>query len=361
MFLFREVRQSDLADLELLAARLNTLNLPANTETLKKIIAKSHDSFCEKNEGTQGEFVFVLRDIEKDRVIGTCMIIAQHGTYERPAVYFNQRKEERYSPHLQRHFIHQLLELSFNYDGPTEIGGLILHPDYRGHALRLGKLLAFVRFLYMGMRPELFRDEVVAELLPPLNEDGTSSLWDALGYQFTGIDYMQADKLSRENVDFIRRLFPTHPIYITLLPNNVKERIGAVGKPTLPVKKMLESIGFEYDQSIDPFDGGPTFRVRVRDCEAIRRVSWETFLGKYEGADSDGMALIGFEYGTEDQRMKALKSDGEEHVRFRAAFGAYKRTPHGIAFHGKDVDNLRMEIGEKIGFLPFTGPDLHPL
>ncbi len=347
MFLLREVRPSDISDLEELASRLNTLNLPANSETLKRIIKKSRDSFGKKTSGTEGEYVFVLRDVPADRVIGTAMIIAQHGTYERPAVYFGIRTEERYSPHLKRHFVHQLLELQFNYDGPTEIGGLILHPDFRGHDLRLGKLLSFVRFLYIGMRPDRFRDEIVAELLPPLNKDGTSSLWDALGYQFTGIDYLQADKLSRENVDFIRRLFPSTPIYTSLLPEKVRNLIGSVGEPTQPVKRMLERIGFRYDHSIDPFDGGPTFRVRTQSCLATQQVSWETFIGKYEGSDPDGKAMIGFEYDDENEIE-------EEKVRFRATFGDYKRTPHGIAFISEGIDFLKMQPGDRIGFLPFT-------
>ncbi len=355
MFLLREVRPSDLADLEELASRLNTLNLPANRETLQKIIKKSRESFGKDTNGTEGEYVFVLRDVEADRVIGTAMIIAQHGTYQRPAVYFGVRKEERYSPHLDEHFVHELLELTFNYDGPTEIGGLILHPDFRGHDLRLGKLLSFVRFLYIGMRSERFRDEIVAELLPPLNDDGTSGLWDALGHKFTGMDYLRADKLSRENVDFIRRLFPSTPIYASLLPQEVRELIGSVGKPTLPVKRMLERIGFCYDNSIDPFDGGPTFRVRTQNCTATNRVTWETFIGEYEGNDPDGQAMIGFEY---DEKAE---TPNPEMVRFRSTYGNYKRTPQGIAFTSKGISYLRLQPGDKIGFLPFNGKDLQSL
>lgn len=348
MFLLREVRPADIEDLESLAARLNTLNLPANRDYLEKLIAKSRIGFGEKPLGETAEYVFVLRDLDLDKVIGTCMIIAQHGTFERPAVYFQTREEQRYAPSIKRHFKHRVLQLAFDYSGPTEIGGLILHPEYRGHKLKLGKLLAFVRFLYIGMHTERFRDEIVAELLPPLREDGTSALWDALGKHFTGLDYMSADKLSREDVDFIRRLFPNSPIYTSLLPDHVQELIGTVGEPTLPVEKMLERIGFAWDGSIDPFDGGPTFRVRTRDCEATRRVQWETFAGKYEGNDPDGWAMIGFEY------------EGKS-VRFRSTYGPYKRTDDGIEFFSEGMDILRMNPGDQFGFLPFSGPGLFDL
>jgi len=349
MFLLREVRPSDLEELEQLAARLNTLNLRADRATLQRQIAASRQSFGQKFEDpSDREYIFVLRDLDSDRVVGTCMIIAQHGTYDRPAVYFNVVREEKYSSTLQKHFTHQLLQLTFNYDGPTEIGGLILHPDYRGHELRLGKLLSFVRFLWIGMHPELFREELVAELLPPLNDDGTSELWNALGRNFTGLDYMAADQLSRENVEFIRSLFPFTPLYTALLPASVREQIGKVGEPTKPVAKMLTGIGFSWDRSIDPFDGGPTFRATTRSYEAVRRVSWETFANIYDGDETDGIAMIGFEY---DSRL----------VRFRATYGPYLRTDDGVLFYSEGVGNLRMEPGDRFGFLPFTGPGLDPL
>jgi arginine N-succinyltransferase len=35
----------------------------------------------------------------------------------------------------------------------------------------------------------VFRDRVLSELLPPLEADGTSKLWEALGRRFTGLTY----------------------------------------------------------------------------------------------------------------------------------------------------------------------------
>ena len=169
MMLLREVKPADLDKLYLLAERLNTVNLPADRDRLLKIIAKSQDSFGGRYESIQDrEYVFVMVDPVPDKIIGSCMIIAQHGTYERPAVYFDERKVQKYSSTLSKHFIHQTLQLTFDYDGPTEIGGLILDPQYRNHELKLGKLLSFVRFLYIGMHRDWFRDRIVAELLPPL-------------------------------------------------------------------------------------------------------------------------------------------------------------------------------------------------
>lgn len=347
MFLLREVRPSDLDDLFELAKRLNTLNLPADRDVLKKRIEYSRASFGGRfDDPAQGEYIFVLRDLEADKVIGTCMIISKHGTFERPAVYFKVNEVQKYSTTISRHFIHQTLQLHFDYRGPTEIGGLILHPDYRGHKLKLGKLLSYVRFLYIGMHPNLFEDELVAELLPELNADGTSELWEHLGRHFTGLDYTTADKMSRENIEFIRSLFPFEPIYTSLLPSEVQAKIGKVGPPTKPVEKMLKAIGFVYDNSIDPFDGGPTFRARTQNCDPIQRTTRETFVDVLpDDLPADGLALVGWEHDT-------------KLVRFRAALGEYRRVADGVEFRSIAVEKLRVEPGNQVGFLPLSGPGL---
>ena len=91
-----------------------------------------------------------------------------------------------------------------------------------------------VRFLYIARHRAAFRDEVLSELMPPLEEDGRSLLWEALGRHFTGLSYQEADRLSRENKEFIRTLFPQDPIYASLLPASAQALIGQVG-PTWPI------------------------------------------------------------------------------------------------------------------------------
>jgi arginine N-succinyltransferase len=45
-----------------------------------------------------------------------------------------------------------------------------------------------------------------------------------------------------------------------------------VGKETKPVKKMLESIGFKYKKQVDPFDGGPHYRAKLKDIKVIKNM-----------------------------------------------------------------------------------------
>lgn len=352
MILLREVKPQDIDRLFTLAERLNTLNLPADRARLERIIAKSQASFGERDPDLpEREYVMVMVEPNIDQIIGSCMIIAQHGTFTRPSVYFRVQQEQMYSSTLGKHFIHQVLQLTFDYEGPTEIGGLILDPAWRGHTLKLGKILSFVRFLYIGMHRTWFRDHIVAELLPPLREDGGSDLWDHVGANFTGLDYMTADRISRENIEFVRGLFPSNPLYTSMLPAKVRAQIGQVGEPTRPVQKMLSELGFRYDYSIDPFDGGPTYKVRTDDCEPVRRTRLLPFAGWLDAEDHhDGVGLLGFDLTREHE------------VRWRAAFVEYAITEdQGVRVRGVGLDRLLLEPGDHVGLLPLTGPRLRSL
>jgi arginine N-succinyltransferase len=271
-FVLRDVAPGDLDDLTATAVHLDSVNLPNDREALARIIERSAQSFSGQLPKADRCFVFVARDEVKGRVVGTSMIFAQHGSRRSPHVYFDVIEEERYSETLDRHFSHRLLRIGYNYKGLTEIGGLVVRPEYRGHAQQLGRLLACVRFLYMGVHRAVFCDEVVSELMPPLEPDGTSLLWESLGRRFTGLTYQEADALSRQNKEFIRTLFPQDPLYATLLPANVQALIGEVGPETKGVERMLRAVGFEYAHRIDPFDGGPHFHARTDHISLVREV-----------------------------------------------------------------------------------------
>ncbi len=261
------------ASLCTLARFLDTVNLPDDPAALEEVLLTSERSFRgEIPDPKRREYVFVLWDREADQAVGTSMVIGQLGRRDAPYIYFDVRKEEKYSATLDRHFIHTILASRYSYDGPTEIGGLVVHPGYRRRVERLGTLISYVRFLFIAMRRGDMRDEVLAELLPPLEPDGTSHLWEAIGRRFTGLTYREADRLSKRNKEFIRGLFPDH-VYATLLSEEAQRSIGEVGAQTRGVEKMLRRIGFRYAERIDPFDGGPHFLARTDDITLLQRSS----------------------------------------------------------------------------------------
>jgi arginine N-succinyltransferase len=277
-FFIRDVTPFDLDGLFAVAEHLDSVNLPHDRQVLERQIDRSQKSFSGVLDVFQREYLFVLLEREEgagpsfsERVLGTSMIHAQHGTRKAPHIFFDVMTDERYSETLDRHFVHQVLRIGYNYNGPTEIGGLILMPAYRGHEMSLGKWLSYVRFLYLSQHRALFRDEVLSELLPPLQDDGTSLLWEHLGRHFTGLSYQQADRISQTNKEFIRTLFPSEPMYTCLLPQHVQSMIGQVGPETRGVEKMLRRIGFQYAYRVDPFDGGPHFTAPTDEVKLVAR------------------------------------------------------------------------------------------
>lgn len=277
MFRIRNVKETDLDDVFELSKLQVFLNLPANKEELRKKIINSLASFKLPSQNLENNYyLFVLEDLTKNKVIGVSMIHGKHGTENEPHFYLRVSREHKFSTTINTGFIHGTLKLGTESDGWTEIGGLILDPEYRGNKLKLGKQLSFVRFLFIAMNPSLFTTNIHCELMPPFDENGKSPLWEAIGRRFMNMNYDDADRLSRENKEFILSLYPSDTIYETLLPLHARNAIGKVGKSTLPVKKMIEGIGFKYMNEVDPFDGGPHYRCPQKEIKPIK----EKFFGK---------------------------------------------------------------------------------
>lgn len=339
MFVLRDARKNDLDGLIRLAKILNTVNLPDDEDRLQDVLDRAVKSFSGAVENPwEREYLFVCEDTKKKKIVGTSMIIAQHGTKNTPHLYFEVSEDQRYSTTLDRHFNHTALRLRRDFDGPTEIGGLVLDPTYRGSEEKIGKQLSYVRFLFIAMNRKWFRRRLLAELLPPLLEDGKSLLWEHLGRHFTGLEYTEADHISRHNKEFIVNLFPQGEIYATTLPKEVQDVIGQVGENTKGVQKMLERIGFEYSHRIDPFDGGPHFECETNAVSIIN----DTKRANVEIRDD----LIG-------DRMVVGRFDPESKDRFRSVTCEAQQLSRKLLLSAKDAEALDVSNGDVVYALPF--------
>ncbi|MGV3621322.1 MAG: arginine N-succinyltransferase [Archangium sp.] len=340
MLLLRDVGRGDLSGLKRLAVTLNSVNLPNNEKVLRGLIKKSVDSFSGKIENPfEREYLFVLEDLRNKTIIGTSMIIAQHGTKDAPHIYFQVTQAEHYSASIDAHFRHKVLSIGYNYDGPTEIGGLVVDPPHRSGPEKPGKQLSFVRFMFMALHRERFRDRVLAELLPPLMEDGRSLLWESIGKKFTGLDYPEADKLSRKNKEFIKELFPASDIYTSLFPANAQKIIGEVGPNTAGVKRMLERIGFRYVDHIDPFDGGPHFEANLAEVSLIRH--YRTGVIGKEPFEMEGPEVL----------VGVAREKGPN--RFRAVRTQVRWEDQTVFLPKAARELLKVKVGERVSVIPF--------
>jgi len=273
MYTLRSASLDDLDDLYELSQLMLFINLPPDREIIKSKIESSILAFTNPSKNLwENYYLFVLEDIEAKRIIGASMIHAQHGTEDEPHYYFSVSQESKFSRTLNTGFIHGTLKLGLDTNGPSEIGGLILHPQFRKSDKKLGKQLSFVRFLYMGMNKQRFKENIHSELMPPFDSEGHAPLWEAIGRRFLNMEYHDADILSRSNKEFILSLFPADTIYLTLLPIEARNAVGNVGESTVPVKKMLEGIGFKYTNEVDPFDGGPHYRANMKEIKPVKEM-----------------------------------------------------------------------------------------
>lgn len=338
MFVLREVSSEDLDGLHAVARHLDTVNLPDDRAVLEKLIEQSRRSFSGQLDVFKREYLFVLEDTERKQVIGTSMIHAQHGTRRSPHIFFDVLQDERYSETLDRHFVHRVLRIGYNYNGPTEIGGLVLMPEYRRNPLALGKWLSYVRFLYIGLHRSAFRDEVLSELLPPLEPDGSSVVWEAIGRHLTGMDYQEADRISQTNKEFIRALFPAEPIYLSFFPKKVQDVVGEVGPETKGVEKMLRRIGFQYANRIDPFDGGPHFIARTDDITLVRGTRRARVINV---GDADGGRPFG---------LICIERDRAPH--FACTGSRFRLEGSDVGLPASTLELLDLRPGDEVGVLP---------
>jgi arginine N-succinyltransferase len=317
------------------ARHLNSVNLPNDPDAIHEIVDQSHKSFSGELQNPRlRQYVFALVDLTLDppkgTIIGTSMIIAQLGRRGAPYIFYDVLDEERYSATIDKHFHHTVLRIGYSYNGPTEIGGLVLMPEYRKRPEKLGTIISYVRFLYLATHAELFQDEILAELMPPLEPDGTSHLWEALGRKFTDMSYADADRLSKKNKEFIKGLFPEGTIYATLLPEDAQRVIGKTGTQTRGVEKLLRRIGFRYAHRVDPFDGGPHFTARMDEITLVEETRRRRADRPFTAAPGDKQALIAVDspeppffravlsaFRDEGARGLAIADDAWEHLQLR--------------------------------------------
>jgi len=256
-FMIRPARLLDSEALSRLANSLSArgfLTLPESVSEIEKLIVVSEKSFRSLDKpDDQARFVFVMEDMDKRRVVGSSLIVARHGTVDSPHLYFQIDEAQG------------TLTFQTDSEGRTELGGLILDPEYRMRPEKLGKGLSLIRLLFIKRNPKIFKDDLIAEFLPPFSPEGKSYLWESLGRRLTGLGYREADEKSRRDKRFVLQVFPRGPILISSLTEEAQMSLGLVGPETEGAVKLLKSVGFEYLHQVDPFDGGPHYGVKTSE------------------------------------------------------------------------------------------------
>ena len=308
-------------------------NLPADRSVLAAKLAASEAAFA-RNTDDPGDdcFILIMEDIAREKVIGTAQIFAKIG--ERwPFYSYRIGTLSQSSAELGRTFRAEMLNLTTDYEGCTEVGGLFLHP--RERASGLGLLLARSRYLFIRMHRRRFADRVIAELRGMIDEAGASPFWDGLAGKFFGMTFQEADSFNATHGNqFIADLMPKHPIYTAMLPENARLTIGRPHPSGRAAMRMLENEGFRFEGYIDIFDGGPTMVAPTDAIRSIAEAHSATVIATDNRDDGRAIAATGHLTG------------------FRACNAEVAVHADGVAIDAASADCLGVAIGDEIVHVP---------
>lgn len=253
------VRPASARDVDALTRLVDSLGsgmttVPHGRDRIAQKVGHSERSFAGL-DSAEPQYVLVLEDMASGAVLGISAIYPRVGDRHGFFSYKLTRLVQR-STLLDRRIELELLTLSNDYTGATEVGSLAVAPSLRGTGA--GRLLARARYMLIAAFPHLFSNTVMAEMRGWQDSEGHSPFWDAIGAHFFGIPFAEADRLSAvEGVGFIAELMPKHPIYTALLPDAARAAIGRPHKDSLKAMNMLLDEDFRYESLVDVFDGGP--------------------------------------------------------------------------------------------------------
>jgi arginine N-succinyltransferase len=305
-------------------------NLPPERGTLVAKLAKSEQSFSRAEDAQADDlYMFVLEDPKAGKIRGTCQVFGQVGV-EQPFYSYHLSTMTQSSPELGKTFRNQLLTLTNDLEGSSEVGGLFLHPQQRAGGW--GSLLARSRYLFIKLHRARFGERTLAELRGVMDQAGNSPFWDSLAGKFFDMSFPEADEFNAvHGTKFIADLMPRTPIYISLLTEPAKSVIGNPHPTGRAALRMLEEEGFTYDRYVDIFDGGPTVTSPTDRIRTVRESTAETICDVADGG-----------------RTKLLIATGRLRD-FRACCASVKRLPKkGICIDRESAELLEVGVGNEI-------------
>ena len=186
-------------------------NLPPDKKALRTKLERAQAGFDSEKEYPADElYLMVLEDLDSGEVRGTCQIFGQVGQ-RWPFYSYRIGTDSKHSEQLDRTFHAQVLMLSNDLNGASEVGGLFLHPAARAGGL--GLLLARSRYLFIARHRARFGDRILAELRGVIDEAGGSPFWDGVAGKFFGMNFQEADQFNAVHGNqFIADLMPKHPV-----------------------------------------------------------------------------------------------------------------------------------------------------
>ena len=277
MMLVRPVRQGDVVALEALAAQstAGVHTLPRTRDAIERAVQRSLASFDARVDIPSDEtYTFVLEDAD-GALIGSAALAATAGANGTFFAFRNDVMQQVSRDLNISHSVHALT-LCSGLTGYSQLASFYV----AGEVPHAAALLSRARLMFAALAPHRFGDRFFASLAGITDEQGASPFWEALGRKFFKMDFLQAERLIEggRNRSLIVELMPHYPVYVPLLPGPAQAAMGQVHvEGELPLQILSEE-GFEPDEFIDIFDGGPILQAHKHALRAFssslrRRVS----------------------------------------------------------------------------------------
>jgi arginine N-succinyltransferase len=279
MFVVRPVEPADVGALETLAAESmpGVHTLPRTREKVQASVERSIASFAAHVDiPSEESYMFVLEDAA-GQIVGTAAIHASAGSN---GTYFAFRNDviQQVSRDLNiSHSVHALT-LCSELTSYSQLSGFYLRN--REHAGIEAALLSRARLLFAVLAPHRFGDRFFVPLAGVTDAQAQSPFWNALGRKFFKMDFLDAERVigGARNRTLIVELMPHYPVYVPLLPGDAQAAMGQIHPSGQLAFNLLTEEGFEADEYIDIFDGGPILQahkgaLRSFSGALVRRVA----------------------------------------------------------------------------------------
>ena len=248
-----------MTQLQQLAGNFPLSSLPDDKNRLEELIERSWLSFKGGLPQEQRRLLFVL-EVE-GQIIGSSQILSYQEQNHSYFLLCRTEKEET------------VLQLSEDKKGRTQLGGLILNPQYRRHPEKWGRQIGLFRFLYMAEYPEAFTETIEVSLTAPLQKKGNESLfWNCMNFSKLPKDYKSALQLYKTKPSLFFSRFPkTLTFPLKNLPEKLRDSLASIHSETLPAYRGLLKLGFKKTSRHHILDGGIFLEAKKRNLSILNQ------------------------------------------------------------------------------------------
>jgi arginine N-succinyltransferase len=242
-------------------------NLPDDDSALRERIHRAVASFASGATAPGGEVYMMVLD-DGGRIMGTTGVFSAIGLKE-GFINYKLIDEIHHSEEFNLTTRRTVLMPSHDFTACAEVGMLFVAPDARKGGW--GKLLARSRYLFIAQKPEIIAEHICAELRGWRGPNGEQPFWESVGRNFFEMGFEEADLHNAAHGNqFIQDLMPRHPVYTVFLSPEARACIGKAHDSAQAAYDMLIAEGFEWDNYIDIFDGGPLVDAKTSQIRTIR-------------------------------------------------------------------------------------------